>query len=191
MSPNRLLRTVVPAAIALLALFCQAVLAGEAALPQQIKAAFIYRFTFYVTWPEKSFANQSSPFVIWAPEKNEIYTHLLETVAGKTAQGRHIEVKRYIWPQDLKGAAHIIYVGKTQVKDMDKLVHAAEAFTPGVFIVSESSGAEWSGASLNFITEKDRVRFQINMDPAKKSGLSISSKLLRLATTVTGMEVEK
>ena len=53
-----------------------------------------------------------------------------------------------------------------------------------ILTVGETDGFLESGGIINFITEEDKVRFEINAAAAKKRGLRISSKLLRLAKRV-------
>lgn len=50
-----------------------------------------------------------------------------------------------------------------------------------VLTVSETPGGAERGAVLNLILEQSHVRFEINIDAAQRSGLSISSQLLKLA----------
>jgi hypothetical protein len=50
-----------------------------------------------------------------------------------------------------------------------------------VLTVGETDKFTQSGGLINFITEGDKVRFEINNDSARSAGLQISSKLLALA----------
>ena len=40
------------------------------------------------------------------------------------------------------------------------------------------------GVMIRFITESNRIRLRINLDAAKRAGLTVSSKLLRSAEIV-------
>jgi len=52
--------------------------------------------------------------------------------------------------------------------------------------VSESDGALARGSVINFILTGGRVRFEIALESAEKSGLKLSSRLLAVAQQVTG-----
>jgi hypothetical protein len=52
-------------------------------------------------------------------------------------------------------------------------------------VVSESPGALNAGSAINLVVASDgRVRFEIALDAADRSGLRLSSRLLALAQTV-------
>jgi hypothetical protein len=55
-----------------------------------------------------------------------------------------------------------------------------------VLTVSDERGFAQQGVGINFYTEEDKVRFEINQDAVNRSGLRISSKLLSLAKIVRG-----
>ncbi len=53
-----------------------------------------------------------------------------------------------------------------------------------VVTVGEMKGFARAGGIINFFTEHDKIRFEINVGAAERAGLSISSKLLNLARIV-------
>ena len=53
-----------------------------------------------------------------------------------------------------------------------------------VLLVGESSGFASRGGAINFYLDDGKVRFEVNPDVAKSSGIWISSRLLRLARIV-------
>ena len=53
-----------------------------------------------------------------------------------------------------------------------------------VLTVSEIDGFAQQGGIINFISERNKVRFEINPDAARRLGLNISSELLKLAKVV-------
>jgi hypothetical protein len=54
-----------------------------------------------------------------------------------------------------------------------------------VLVVAESKKAADAGAEITFVVEDNRVKFDVNDDAAARAGLTISSKLLRVARHVT------
>jgi hypothetical protein len=53
-----------------------------------------------------------------------------------------------------------------------------------VFTVADQEGFARAGGTANFFRADNRIRFEINPLAAKKAGLKISSRLLRLAKVV-------
>ncbi len=53
-----------------------------------------------------------------------------------------------------------------------------------ILTVAESSNFCQSGGIVNFILVKNKVRFEINVDAAKRTGMKISSKLLKLSKII-------
>ncbi|MCJ7729928.1 MAG: YfiR family protein, partial [Sedimentisphaerales bacterium] len=54
----------------------------------------------------------------------------------------------------------------------------------GVLTVGDTSGFIESGGVINFMLEENKIRFDINLTAAEKTGLKIRSQLLRLAKKV-------
>jgi hypothetical protein len=50
--------------------------------------------------------------------------------------------------------------------------------------VSEIEGFAEQGGIINFVSERNKVRFEINPEAARSKGLTISSELLKLARVV-------
>jgi hypothetical protein len=53
-----------------------------------------------------------------------------------------------------------------------------------VLTVGETQGFADGGGIINFIEENNKIRFEINAEAARRTGLNISSELLKLARLV-------
>ncbi len=145
-------------------------------LEQSVKAAFIYNFTKYVTWPAKAFDSGSSPIVIGIVGQDSLGGALEVAVNGKTVEGRPLVVRHLHWGQDLTGC-HVLFVPGGEQENAAALKSLAGK---PILIVGESSGFTHRAGIINFVIQSSRVRFEINDRAAKDRGLSISSKLLSL-----------
>src|ERR1700722_10025339 len=68
---------------------------ADAPREDQVKAAFIYNFTQFVTWPQDAFASNNSPFVI-AIVGDDPYSGASErAMAGKFVNGRRIAISHF------------------------------------------------------------------------------------------------
>src|SRR5258708_3925515 len=145
-----------------------------------LKAAFLYNFTKFVEWPPKRFANETSPIVIgvlgwnWNPFSDE----LINLVSGKKVGGRPVIVKNVETPEEAS-AVHVLFVTAGLEQRWFKGLKSAP--NTGVLTVGESEEFAADGGIITFILKEDNVRFEINQDAGKDTGLKISAQLLKLA----------
>jgi hypothetical protein len=147
---------------------------GQSASEFQIKAVFIYNFTQFIQWPEKSFDPAQDVFIIGVLGENVFGKSLEEAVAGETYGSRPIVVKYYATPKDI-GHCQILYAGS--FPDAGKLMSNRPVLTIG-----EGDRFMKQGGLLRFYKENNKVRIEINQAAASSAGLVVSSKLLHLAT---------
>jgi hypothetical protein len=140
----------------------------------EIKAVFIYNFTQFVQWPATSFDPSQDSFIIGVLGENVFGKYLEEAVAGETYQSRPIVIKYYATPKDVENC-QILYVGSST--NVAKLTGDRPVLTVG----EQPDFMEQKGL-LRFFQEGNKVRIEINQSAASAAGLTISSKLLRLAT---------
>ena len=151
----------------------------EAAPEYELKAAFLYNFATYADWPADAFPDPRAPFRVGVCGKDPFGPLLEEAFLGKTVGGRPIVVKRSPEVADL-GSCQLVFVPASERTSRALLaLEGTRALTVG-----EREGFAQEGGCVNFYLEGKRVRFEINPEAAKRAGLKISSKLLRLARIV-------
>jgi hypothetical protein len=154
----------------------------EAPQPEYgIKAAFLYKFLSYVEWRPGAFAQPASPIVIGVIGANDIADSLRTIVAGRTAGDRPVEVRRMRVGDPLDDV-HMLFVGRAESSRLAQIVSAARQ--RGVLLVTDFEGALDEGSAINLLLLQNRVRFEVSLDAAEKSGLKLSSRLLAVATSV-------
>lgn len=174
---------------ALLALVC---LAGvlpaaaqsdaERALEQRVKAAFLYRFTDFVMWPDAAFPRPDSPFVMVVAGPESIAENLRSITAGRTVGGRPIEVKR-IGAAEPIPPSQVVYIAGSDGARVREAVRSAPRHA---LVVTEADSALDHGSVINFVIVEDRVRFDISLESAERRGVRLSSRLLGVARSVRG-----
>lgn len=168
--------------IALVAWSTLPVSAAEPLEEYEIKAAFLYRFAQFVTWPEEAFESQEAPLIV-AVGGHDPFGRILErTIAGKTVKGRSIEVRRYKRASDL-AACHILFIASEE-SGASWLQSARRRPRAMPLTVGETDAFWRDGGVIAFTIEQKRIRFAINTGAAEGAGLRISSKLLSLARLV-------
>ena len=152
----------------------------ERALERRVKAAFLFRFTEFVSWPESAFIRPDAPFTIAVVGHDALADELRQITSGKSVQGRAVEVRRVAEGEAIP-AAQIAFMGDADVQRLRERVRRAP---PNALVVSESEGALAAGSVINFVIVNDRVRFEISLPAAEKRGLRMSSRLLAVAQSV-------
>jgi hypothetical protein len=158
---------------------------SEESLEYKIKAAYLYNFTKFITWPPI----QNDTFNICLIG-NDPFQGLLDNLETKTAQDKQIRIYRY---ENVKQAnqCQIIYFDALNTHQSVGITNAllvgnlSEKLTVG----SQPFFAE-SGGMIGFALEQEKVKLHINLKTLKQSGLSISAKLIEVSTVVEEDEHE-
>ncbi|HUQ49082.1 MAG TPA: YfiR family protein [Terriglobales bacterium] len=145
----------------------------------QVKAAYLYNFGKFVKWPPE--AQTSTSFPICVLGEDPFGKTLTAIVSGEKLEGKTISTRRIDYASDAVGC-RIVFVGKSEQGDLSRVL--AELAKHSVLTVSEIPKFADRGGAIGFVMEGDRVRFQVNTAGAQRSGLTLSSELLKVATSV-------
>jgi hypothetical protein len=154
-----------------------------AALPQRMKAAFLYKFASYVEWPSRMFQLPDSPIVIGVTGADGVAAELERAVAGRRVGDRAVAIQRLAQGVPPNGCCHILFVGNGTQQSGDLL---ARVSGNAVLTVTEAAGALPKGSVINFLEADDRIRFDISRAAAERNGLQLRSQLLAVARQVVG-----
>jgi hypothetical protein len=158
--------------------------AGDAppASEYQIKAAFIYNFAKFVEWPPGAFPLQDSPIIL-AVLGDDAVGRDLNAINGKVVGSHPIQV-RYVRFSPTLQECHILLVLPSQGMELPAIIQTIQ--TRNVLTICNGARNFASvGAIINLVkTPQDKIRFEINVDAAKRAGLKIESPLLNLAKIV-------
>lgn len=150
-------------------------------LENRLKAAFLFKFASYVDWPDYLFSGPDHPITIAIVGAEPIAAELTRNVIGRTVQGRAIKVKR-LKAHDAFADVHIVFVGVGEAERLERTVQAARPHP--ILIVTDFDGALERGSMINFVLAERRLRFEVSLVTAEKSGLRLSSRLLDVALRV-------
>ncbi|HUT12899.1 MAG TPA: YfiR family protein [Thermoguttaceae bacterium] len=154
-------------------------------LEYRVKAAYLYNFLLYVTWPEEALDGSNSPLVIGVLGDDPLGTALDEVARHKRAKGRGIVVRRFeSWQEDTR--CHILFVPRTVSRATLTAVVQRTRGSP-VLLVGETPGLATVGAPVNFYLDVDRtIGFEINVDATAERNLRVDARLLKLARIIKG-----
>ena len=167
--------------VVLLALAPALALAADQPSEHDVKAAFLYHFSQYVEWPETAFDSSKAPFVLGVVGDDGFLPAISSAVADKMAAGRRIVVKTVRTPAEMR-ACHIVFVTLPEAQHLSGILDSLDALP--VLVVGDMPGFAGAGGDIGFVIDEGKVGFQINPTAARRAGLKISSKLLRLAEIV-------
>jgi len=146
----------------------------------EIKAAYLYNFINYIDWPPDALPPVGGTISIGIVGVNP-FGDAITPLNGKQIKGRTIAVLVDPTPKELE-QCQIIFIcasEKTRLPEILGKLKDTKALTVG-----DSKGFASQGGIINFFSEHNKVRFEINPDAARRTGLTISSELLKLATLV-------
>jgi hypothetical protein len=152
-----------------------------AASEYQVKAVFLFNFAQFVDWPAATFADSTAPVVIGVLGDDPFGEILDNTLRDERFAGHPFEVRRFRTVAEVTGCQILFIDGGRH--DRPEEVLAALADRP-ILTVSEGDRFAQRGGMIGFVTDRKRIRLQINLEAAQAAGLVISSKLLRVAEVV-------
>jgi ribosome-binding factor A len=164
-----------------LAVFTAPVVAQKAASSNDLKAAFVFQFANYVQWPESAFKDADAPIVIGIAHNAQMSKALSAAVKDKTVGNRSVQV---VDVADAASAAtcHILFIDAADDTRVDEFLKGLAA--KPVLTVSDDTNFTEEGGIIRLFERENKLRIEINVDEAGRAGLTISSKLLSLASVV-------
>lgn len=145
-----------------------------------IKAVLIEKISSFVEWPEEKTPDNNT-FTIGIINNHRFGNILEKTYENRKILGMKLIVK--FIEEDLEinncDAIFIPRVNKEKLADILDFVKKKPILT-----ISDTKGYAEKGIHINFYTEENNIRFEINEKSVKESGLKMNHLLLSLAKIV-------
>lgn len=169
----------------------------------KVKAGMVLNFMRYTTWPPDSFADENNPMIVTVLGRDDMQAELEALVEDATVHGRRTEVRRVDYPsadprtgtidqQELDDfyakirESHLLYIASSEQSRYRDVLEEIDG--EDILTVSDISGFADAGGMLGMAVRRGRVSFDANTDSINETHLSVSSKLLRLATRIVESE---
>jgi YfiR/HmsC-like len=148
-----------------------------------VKAAYLYNFGRFIEWPGRVGPAQGGDgsFTVCVLGQDPFGSSLDTTLAGETIGGKSVVAKRISSPQE-SGNCQILFLSLTEGRRLDKII--ADLDKKAVLTVSDMPQFAERGGMIQFVLDGKKVRFEVNLTAAQNAGLTLSSELLKVATTV-------
>ena len=148
----------------------------------QVKAAFLFNFCQFVEWPAEAFPEAQTPLVIGVLGEDPFGGYLDEIAHGEKVNNHPLVVQRYHRTDEIK-VCHILFISQSEAKHLEQILESLKG--RNILTVSDIDGFAQRNGMIRFVTEKNKIRFRINLEAARAANLTISSKLLRAAEIIT------
>lgn len=166
-----------------LVLICKATAYAEDRTSEyKIKAAYLYNFTKFVSWPDTTLPGNTQPLNICVLGKNP-FGSLLEPITHMKTQNKTITLE-YI--EDIRGLekknCQILFISASEQGAALELLRKTAKMP--ILTVSDIADFAHHDGIIAFVVKEGKVRLEINLRAARKAGLTISAKLLEIATVI-------
>lgn len=149
-----------------------------------MKAEFVERFTHFVEWPATGQPAARAPFVVCTAGESPLSTQLARALPGRKIKDHPVTVKPLREDEEPVGC-HILYLAAGPREHVTRVAEWLRG--KPILSVGDAPGFAERGLIINlFVDDDQRVRFEVNLDAARLSGLQISAKLMALAKRPTG-----
>ncbi len=146
-----------------------------------IKAAFLYNFAKFTTWPIEAFSDPQTPLRLCIIGEDPFGT-AMESIEGKSIKNRPLAVIRIAQVADAE-RCHTLFVSSSERERLRAILD--DLRERPILTISDIPNFARAGGTINLKTVEGRIRFDINVDAANAAGLRLSSKLLRLGNIVS------
>ncbi len=144
------------------------------------KAAFIYNFAKFTTWPESAFKETNILKLCTIGKQEPGFD--LKRLSGKVIQGRAVSIKSIERNQSVNDC-HMLYITKSEKNHYEKILK--ESTNKPLLTVSDLPNFVKHGGIIQFYRKKGKTHLIVNLDTARNANLEISSRLLILAKVIT------
>ena len=150
---------------------------------RQVKALFLFNFAKYVDWPAGAFSNSSAPIVIGVVGEDGFADEVRQIAGDRTVNDRKVVIKQIGSTADLKDC-QILFVRSSENGRLTEILKAVK--NSAVLTVGETDRFLLQEGMINFTKKENKIHLEINLVPAQRANLKLSSKLLTVADVVLG-----
>lgn len=147
----------------------------------EIKAAALTNIIAFAEWPAEAFASPEAPLVIGILGHDQVAESIALLAEGENWRGRPLLLRRLNRPDEGRDC-HVLWLGRSE--------HGRWPFIRDLFqdrpvlTISDARQFARMGGVVQLTLDRGRLRLIVNLAASRTSGVSISSKVLRLADVI-------
>jgi hypothetical protein len=146
---------------------------GEA--EDELKSVIVKNFLRYSTWPETALPNGSIKIGIMG--RSSLAQSLHGLLDGKAVNGRVVQIIELKAGADLRGCQMVYLATDKNAEIRQTLQRVGSTHT---LTIGEADSFLENGGAVNLVLIDGHMGFEVNLEALERSGIEISSKLLRL-----------
>lgn len=147
----------------------------------RVKAVYVYHFASFAQWPQERAAAPLKNVRLCVVGGGETVAQLTKLDGQDLGDGRLLEISPVRLEQIVR-ACQMLFIGDAPRFTSDPAWIKLRG--EPVLSVSDQPGFAQKGGMIEMFLRDDKVRMRINLGMARTAGISLSSKLLRLAEIV-------
>ena len=145
-----------------------------------VEAVYLYNFAKFIRWPAGS---PGATINICVAAQKAFVDSLAKVVAGERIDTRSITVRSIQRPED-EAACDILFMDASTKDRLAGLLSIASG--KPILTVSDTPDFLDRGGMIQLLLIGNRMRFAVDLRPTARSGIALSSELLKVAVTVRG-----
>ena len=143
---------------------------------QMLKSVVIYKLSLFVTWPDPP-----KNFLICTFSDQQMVV-FQKNIAHQKRKGALIQLKKVAVKEQNFSLCHILSFEGLPPEEAQNLLSSMQ--DKSILTIGHGDHFAKNGGMIGLFLKDGRVKFSINYTASKKAGLSISAKVLPLATEV-------
>ena len=147
----------------------------------QLKAVFVLNFAKLTEWPADIHA-EGNTFTITILGKVPSTT-FINMLKGQTVHGASVTVKHIDNVRQAKDS-QLLYVSESERHHLTAILK--DINQQNILTISDIAGFCEAGGMIGLVPVQSRLGFEVNVAAVRKTHLSVSSQLLKLARTIFG-----
>jgi len=147
---------------------------------QQVKAAYLYNFARFTTWPSSKLPGEKAPIMFCVLADDPIAPAMDETLQGKEIDAHPVLVSKVHAPEEMRHC-HVAYLGAAPPAQLALALQSLDGSS--LLTVYDAETGQHDGM-IRFVIEEHRLRFEINVAAAEREHVQLSSRLLGVARVV-------
>lgn len=148
----------------------------------EVKAVFLYNFVKFVEWPDDK-DTRTGRIVNICILGEDPFGNAFDFIQDETIDNRKLAVKRVRTHHHIDDC-QVLFISSSEKENITHILRTVKG--SNILTVGDTNGFAQKGVIINFYIEQNKVRFEINLDSLRRSGLSVSSKVMHLAKIIQG-----
>ena len=151
----------------------------------EVKATYLYNFARFTEWPAKDAGEKNDTFAVCVLGQDPFGPILDTILAGEAIDGKHMVHRRISAVQDA-GNCRIVFISSSEESRLNETLAVLGKMS--ALTVSDISDFSARGGMIQFVVERNKVRFEVNLQTTGRAGLMLSSELLKVAISISNSQ---